>query len=79
MKKQTLTINNLEDLIVKDVRRRQYCENFSSIQLYRSDAQPGTNWIPGTIANFGGSSEMHCEAALREIIPRLQKQYDVSD
>ncbi|TXH85519.1 MAG: hypothetical protein E6Q77_00395 [Rhizobium sp.] len=79
MTKQRLTINDLEAMIVKDVRRRAHCEGFSSFQIYRSDTVPGTNWIPGSTVNYGGASEHHCDEALREIVPRLQRQYDVSD
>lgn len=77
--KPRLTINDLESLIVKDVRRRRHCEDFSSFQIYRSDAVEGVNWIPGSTVNYGRSSPMHCDNALREIVPRLQKQFDVSD
>lgn len=79
MAKQRLTINDLETMIVKDVRRRAHCEDFSSFQIYRSDAVAGTNWIPGSTVNYGRSSPMHCDDALREIVPRLQKEFDVSD
>ncbi|WP_137042489.1 hypothetical protein [Pseudolabrys sp. FHR47] len=71
-----MTHDQLAELIAKDVRRRAHCEGFSSIALYQlKDGQiPGINWSEGPI-NFGTADEDECVRALREIIPRMQKQY----
>lgn len=77
MPEQTnMTHGDLTELIVKDVRRHAHCQGFSSISLHTlKDGQvPGVNWSVGTI-NFGDADEASCEQALRDVIPRLQRQH----
>ena len=71
-----MTHGDLSELIVKDVRRHAHCQTFESITLYMlKDGQiPGVNWSVGPI-NFGGADEASCDQALREVIPRMQRQY----
>lgn len=71
-----MTHDELAELIAKDVRRHAHCEGFRSISLYTlQDGQiPGANWSEGPI-NFGDADQASCVHALREIIPRMQRQY----
>lgn len=71
-----MTHDQLADLIVKDVRRHAHCGGFQSITLHKlvEGQIPGANWSPST-ANYGDSGAQVCDAALREIIPRMQRQY----
>ena len=81
MAKQRLTRGDLETLIVADVRRRARCEGFKSISLYSIidySALGIFNWAPSVI-NYGEAGKKSSDDALREIIPRLQSQYDLAD
>jgi hypothetical protein len=81
MTKPTKTRFEIETMIVNEVRRHHRCEGFQSISIYRivdQSAQGAFNWSP-SVCNYGESGAQSCDAALREIIPRLQKQYDVAD
>lgn len=71
-----MTHGELTDLIVRDVRRRAHCEGFRSISLYtlRDGQIPGVNWSEAVV-NYGDADQASCDAALREIIPRMQRQY----
>lgn len=75
-KQINMTHDQLADLIVKDVRRHAHCEGFKWITLYKlvDDEIPGTNWTPAG-ANYGDAGQLVCDDALREIIPRMQRQY----
>jgi hypothetical protein len=66
----------LADLIAKDVRRHAHCTGFGSVWLHRlAEGQiPGTNWSLGG-SNYDAADERACNDALREIIPRMQRQY----
>jgi len=74
-----MTLDELCDLIVWEVRRYKDCDGFKSISIYPTDAIPGTNWMPGETANYGTAGMVQCDAALREIVPRLQRQYDLRE
>jgi hypothetical protein len=79
MTKPTKTFDELRDLIVQEVRRHKDCDGFKSISIYPTNAIPGTNWMPGETANYGTAGMGVCDAALGEIIPRLQRQYDLPE
>jgi hypothetical protein len=67
-------------MIVDEVRRRPHCEGFKSISLYRivdPSVDSHNNWAPA-VANYGEADQDSCDAALREIIPRLQSTFDVA-
>jgi hypothetical protein len=68
--------DQIADLIVKDVRRHAHCTGFKSIGVNRlaEGEVPGVNWSPA-FANYGQADQRTCDAALREIIPRMQRQY----
>jgi len=67
----------IEDLIVKDVRRRAHCGEFKSIRVYKiADGQiPETNWNCVNNIDYGGADKRVCDEALREVVPRMQRQY----
>lgn len=71
-----MTQDQIADLIVKDVRRHAHCTEFKSVTINRlADGEiPGVNWSPGT-ANYGQADQNACNDALREVIPRMQRQY----
>jgi hypothetical protein len=71
-----MTGDQIADLIVKDVRRHAHCSGFKSVSVNKLvDGEiPGTNWSCGQ-ANYGGSDERVCNDALREVIPRMQREY----
>lgn len=71
-------VAQIEELIVKDVRRHAHCQAFKSIHVYKiAEGQiPGTNWeCKNGGADYGGADKRVCDEALREIIPRMQRQY----
>lgn len=74
--KISVTDDQLADLIVKDVRRHAHCQGFKSISLHKIEEGqiPGVNWAPSS-ANYGEAGQLVCDKALREIIPRMQRQY----
>jgi hypothetical protein len=80
--KAVKTRRQLELMIAAEVRGYPRCQGFKSISLYYSifeDAQAGiVNWLP-SVRFYGDAKEGACEAALREIIPRLQRQYDMEE
>jgi hypothetical protein len=71
-----MTGDQIADLIVKDVRRHAHCGGFKSITVHKiADGQiVGTNWSCGH-ANYGSADERVCNDSLREIIPRMQREY----
>ena len=71
-----VTHDQLESLIVNDVRRRAHCDGFKAISFYRTAEIAGTNWVPASV-NYGKAGSVVCDAALREIIPRMQREYDL--
>jgi hypothetical protein len=75
-----MTGDQIADLIVKDVRRHAHCTDFKSISVHKiaDDEIPGTNWSCGQRVDCGGSDEKACADALREVIPRMQRQYRIS-
>jgi hypothetical protein len=76
-----MTHGELAELIAKDVRRHAHCEGFRSISLdiLRDGQIPGVNWSEGSTINFGDADQASCVTALREIIPRMQRQYRLVD
>jgi hypothetical protein len=68
--------SELEPLIVDEVRRHRHCDGFQSITFNGTDQHVGTNWIPANI-NYGNASPKLCDEALRGIIPRMQRKYDL--
>jgi hypothetical protein len=71
----------IETMIANEVRKRPLCEGFQSISIYRTvdgSAEGISNWSP-SVTTYGDAGEEVCEEALREIVPRLQQQYDISD
>lgn len=79
MTKPRMSLDELGDLIVREVHRYKDCGGFKSISIYPTDAIPGTNWMAGETANYGTAGMVLCDAALREIIPRLQRLYDLRE
>jgi hypothetical protein len=80
MPKPIRTRHELEQLIVSAVRQRPDCDGFQSIALHPvvgPSARGKFNWAPG-VCDYGEASPASCEAALREIIPRLQQRYDLA-
>ena len=80
MPKPTKSRHELERMIVTEVRKRPRCEDFQSISLQpivKPSARSKPNWAP-VICNYGQASPAACDAALREIIPRLQQRYDLA-
>ena len=75
-KQINMTHDLLADLIVKDVRRHAHCQGFKSISLHKLEDGEllGANWTPGS-ANYGDAGQLVCDDALREVIPRMQRQY----
>jgi hypothetical protein len=68
----------LEDLIVKDVRRHAHCGAFKSIHVYKiAEGQIlGANWnCANGGTDYGGADKRICDEALREVVPRMQRQY----
>jgi hypothetical protein len=70
----------IEAIIVAEVRRYPHCEGFKSISIYiiidgATDRQ--FTWAL-SVANYGNAGQDSCDAALLEVIPRLQRQYDVA-
>jgi hypothetical protein len=66
--KPTKTCAELESMIANEVRRHAHCEGFRSISIHGivDEAAGGAfNWAPSVAKS--------CDAALREIIPRLQR------
>jgi hypothetical protein len=76
MPKPKMTADELESLIVREVRRHKHCDGFVSISINPSDTVAGTNLTHGPI-NYGAASQGLCDAALRGIIPRMQRDYDL--
>ena len=70
----TMTHDQIADLIVKDVHRHAHYTNLN-VSLHKiADGQiPGTNWSYGNTLGFGGDDPKVCEDALREVIPRMQR------
>lgn len=80
MAKPTKMQHELEQMIASEVRKRPHYESFHSISVHPivDPSAPGTfNWAPD-ICNYGEASPASCDAALREIIPRLQQRYDLA-
>jgi hypothetical protein len=77
----TMTHDQIAGLIVKDVRRHAHCTNFKSVSVHKiADGQiPGANWSYGNNVDYGGDDQKVCEDALREIIPRMQREYRLKD
>jgi hypothetical protein len=76
MAKPTKTRGALEALIANEVRRYRHCEDFRSISIHGivdASAAGAFNWAP-SVANYGEAGQQSCDVALREIIPRLQRQ-----
>jgi hypothetical protein len=76
-----MTQEELEGLIVKDVRRHAHCTGFKAIRVHRiaDDQIPGTNWSYGNSGmDYGGADEKVCNDALREVVYRMQRQYRLS-
>jgi len=67
----------IADLIVKDVRRHDHCQAFRSIDVHEiAPGQiPGVNWNADSGIDYGGADPGSCDNALREVIPRMQRQY----
>ena len=81
MTKPKKTRAEIETMIANEVRKRPLCKGFQSISIYRigdDSAESISNWSP-SVTNYGEAGEEVCEDALREIVPRLQQQYDISD
>jgi hypothetical protein len=79
MTKPTKPRAEIESMIRDEVRRHRHCEDFRWISIYRIvDKSALFNWAPST-CNYGEAGTDSCDAALREIIPRLQQQYDLAE
>ena len=81
MMKPKKTRAEIETMIADEVRKRPLCKGFQSISIYRivdASAEGVFNWSP-SVTNYGDAGAEVCEEALREIVPRLQQQYDISD
>jgi hypothetical protein len=77
MTKPTKTRAELERMIVSEVRKYPHCEGFKSVTFYRVVDQP-FNWSL-SLCDYGEAGMDSCDAALRGIISRLQRQYDLAD
>ena len=81
MAKQTKTSSEIQRMIVDAVRAHRGCEDFRSISIYKIVDQAATgffNWSP-SVANYGEAAPERCDEALRSILPRLQRHYDLVD
>ncbi len=67
----------LESMIAAEVRRRPHCEGFLSIFLHEILDARSCNWTLGAV-NYGDAGRGSCDAALRDIIPKLQEKYDLA-
>ncbi len=78
MAKAVMTADEICNLIVWDVRRHAHCDGFKSISIYpiKDERLPDIDWSPAT-ANYGEAGREVCDAALREIISRMQRQYSL--
>ena len=79
MSRLARTRTELESMIVAAVRARPRCESFISTSIYSifdSSAEDIFSWTPGVV-NYGKADAKSCDAVLREVIPRLQWQYDL--
>jgi len=78
--KIAMSADEICNLIVWDVRRHAHCDGFKSISIYpvSDERAPDIDWAPAT-ANYGEAGREVCDAALREIIPRMQRQYSLRD
>jgi hypothetical protein len=76
----TMTNSQLAELIVEDVRRHPHCTDFKSFSVHKvADSQIlGTNWSGGSVVDYGDADEKVCDDALREVIPRMKRQYRLS-
>jgi hypothetical protein len=78
MAKTIKTSAELQSIIVSAVRGRPHCEDFRSIEVYRIDDKVDFNW-GATNFDPGQSGIKSCEDALREIVPLLQRKYDLAE
>ena len=78
MTKAVMTADEICDLIVWDVRRHAHCDGFQSISIHPigDERVPDISWSPA-VANYGEAGREVCDAVLREIIPRMQRQYSL--
>jgi hypothetical protein len=76
----TMTHSELADLIVMDVRRHAHCIGFKSFSVQKVADSPilGTNWSGANVVDYGEADEKVCNDVLREVIPRMQRQYRLS-
>jgi len=67
----------LEAIVLVELRRAPHCAEAASATIYDIDDDPlGRTWYVGNV-NPGGAGSRNCDLALAEIVPRLQKQYDL--
>ena len=83
MAKQRKTRLELERLILDELRRAPNCGAFGFIRIR---IRPIAETRPDSIANWEpescdyGSAHVHdCDNAMRDVIPRLQDQYELAD
>ena len=76
MPKAQVPADELETLIVQEVRRHKHCGDFQSVELRLTTGSPGINWDTGT-PHYGNASPELCDDALGSIIPRMQRDYDL--
>ena len=77
MAKVVKTAAELERMILELVRAQKWREGISNItvQWHERDGT-GANWEVKSF-NAGTSGRADCDAALAQIVPRFQRQYDV--
>ncbi len=81
MTKQTMPVDQLCDLLLKQIRMVKGCETVSQVRVHRLAAgvfQNTANWSPAGF-NPGRDSIEHVDLSLRPIIERFQKSVDISD
>ena len=77
MPKAQVPMDELEALIVQAVRRRDHCQGFQSVELLATTDGPEGNWRVGK-ADYGSSELQACDHALGEVLPQMQRDYDLS-
>ncbi len=77
MTKMSKTAAELEAMVLAALRRAPHCQGVSSVTVERLDETRFEHtW---GVSYIGGEVEpLACEGALKEILPPLQRQYDLT-
>jgi hypothetical protein len=77
--KMTKGPQELERMIMHQVRQWAGCAGFRMVKVHLvADRSSGSNWEP-SIFSCGDADLDACEAALRQVVGRLQRLYDLAD